>query len=289
MVNEMRPHVSYGADAPVGPAAPVEGVIDGVVFDGRRRTEKQVPGERVRHRIGPRHGVGQTRHDGRHVPEQFVRTGLHRLRPRNALRPVGERPVCPDTHLAHFAYSAGPHILVHPARIVARVPLIAHLRRQLLLLRFLRQFPHLVDRPGEWLLDVDVLAQSHRGRCDDRVRVVRRGDQHGVDVLLLLEHLAIVLIAFRLRQVLVLEPARSGYLFGDAAAFFVRPGLFQPALLPLDLGPQPVKPLGRVAPIHITQRDDVLAREADEVASPLASHANAGDVQQIARRREAAS
>ena len=55
-----------------------------------------------------------------------------------------------------------------------------------------------LHRPGQRLLHVHVLAEIHRGQRDQRVRVIGRRDHHGVDVLLLGEHLAVVGVALRL-------------------------------------------------------------------------------------------
>ena len=49
--------------------------------------------------------------------------------------------------------------------------------------------PCFADRARQRLLDVDVLAELHRRHRDDGVVVIGRGDDHRVDVLLLLEHL----------------------------------------------------------------------------------------------------
>ena len=63
-----------------------------------------------------------------------------------------------------------------------------------------RRVPHLdrlLDGEGHWLLAVDVFARLHRVDRDLRVPVVRRGDDHGIDVLPL-EELPVVLEGFAL-------------------------------------------------------------------------------------------
>ena len=50
----------------------------------------------------------------------------------------------------------------------------------------------LVDVVRQRLLAIDVLAGPHGRHGDHRMRVVGRGDHHAVDVLLLVEHLAVV-------------------------------------------------------------------------------------------------
>ena len=73
--------------------------------------------------------------------------------------------------------------------------MIPHLRDDLGFDRTLREAPALFDRPRERFLHVDVLVERHRGQCHHGMRVIGRPDHDGVDVGLLLEHLAEVGIA----------------------------------------------------------------------------------------------
>ena len=98
------------------------------------------------------------------------------------------------------ADGAGLEPLLHQAQALFGVALVAHLRDDLVLPRRLGQRPGLADGARQRLLHVDVLAQLHRGHRDQGVRVIRRGDEHRVDVLLLLEHHAVVLVLDRLRD-----------------------------------------------------------------------------------------
>mgnify|MGYP006189346787 CR=1 FL=1 len=69
--------------------------------------------------------------------------------------------------------------------------LIAHLRFDACRLSHLRQLPSFPNTVRQRLLAVNVLAQLHRGHGLHEVHVVRRADDHGVDVLpFLIEHLA---------------------------------------------------------------------------------------------------
>jgi hypothetical protein len=61
-----------------------------------------------------------------------------------------------------------------------------------------------------------VLARLHRSQRDQGVPVVRRRDQHRVDVLLLLEHHPVVLVHHRLRELLD-RPATLQRLLGGRA------------------------------------------------------------------------
>ena len=48
-----------------------------------------------------------------------------------------------------------------------------------------------------------------------------------------------------------------------------------------------LEPLARVVPVGIAQRDDVLARQVDEVCATHAADADTGNIQEVARRRRA--
>jgi hypothetical protein len=77
---------------------------------------------------------------------------------------------------------------------LAGVALDAHLRDGLLLRRHAGQLPGLVEVMGQRLLGVDVQALLHRPYRDRGVHVVRRGDVHRVEGLLLVEQLPPVLV-----------------------------------------------------------------------------------------------
>ena len=144
---------------------------------------------------------------------QPTRAGIprQRRRPRHALRPEPERPVRPHVHFADLADGAPHDVLDGAAFPVARVTLVAHLRDDALLLgRFLLQVPRFVNRPAERLLDVDVLAGIHRVRGNDGVHVIRRRDDDRVEVLLLLEHLAVVAVLRQARNLPLDEAAQVG-------------------------------------------------------------------------------
>ncbi len=90
---------------------------------------------------------------------------------------------------------AGLDVFDREASVVERMALIAHLRGDFGFLGALRQLPSFIDGPGERLLHVDVFTESHGGESDRRMHMVRSGDEDSVDILLVLEHVAIVLIA----------------------------------------------------------------------------------------------
>ncbi len=133
--------------------------------------------------------------------------------------------------------------------LLAGVALVAHLGLHLVLAGGLGQHAGLPHGARQRLLNVDVLAPLHGGHRNHGVQVVRRGDDHRVDVLLLVEHLA------EIRPLL-----RVGILLEDG---------------------------GRVLGVHVAQGHDVLARALGDVVLPHAADADAGDVQLLARGRVA--
>ena len=132
------------------------------------------------------------------------------------------RPIGPDVRLTHRADRAVVEPLGHQPVALEGHSLVSHLRGDLVLARGLGQGAGLVDRARERLLAVDVLSPLDGRHRDDRVIVVRRAHDDGVDPLLLVEHFAEV---------------------------FVFPG---PWIL--------VERVRRVAPIDVGQGYDVLAR-----------------------------
>ena len=99
------------------------------------------------------------------------------------------------------------------ANRIEGVALVAELGHDLVLLGRLHQGPDLADGMGQRLLAIDVLAPLDRRHRRHRVGVVRRADDHRVDLVAhLLEHLAIVLVHLGLgelredRRVATLRP-----------------------------------------------------------------------------------
>ena len=165
-------------------------------------------------------------------------------------------------HFGDVADRARLHPLHRLAAVVPRVALVAHLRDDLRRLpRLARQRARFVDRPGQRLLHVDVLAEIERGHRDRRVHVIRRRDDDRVDVFLLLEHLAVVGVALLLRQILggdALE--RRDAMLAVLARFGGQVGFEQPLFFALAGGVErrdrPLRP--GVAPVDVAQRDDVV-------------------------------
>ena len=172
----------------------------------------------------------------------------HRRRGRrlgHALRPA--RPPHPRVDLLHLADFARPDDLGRDTRRLVGVPLVAHLRGHLVLLRGLGEQAGLRRDPRERLLHVDALAALHAEDGGDGVHVIGRPDYHRVDVLpFLVEHLAEVLVLRRL--VVPLEP-------GTAAL-----------------------------PVHVGERDDVLRLAAAKIVERLPAGTDTRDVEFLVRR-----
>jgi hypothetical protein len=128
----------------------------------------------------------------------------------------------------------------------AGVALDAHLRHDTRLLRDFGQPARFKHFMRQRFLAEHVLPRLHAGRGYRRMRVVRRGDENGIDVTLRSEHLAIVFVAFRFWK--------------------------------------SIERLGRVYVIDVAQGHDVLAREAAQVRAAHSADSDSGDVQLFVRR-----
>ncbi len=175
----------------------------------RNRSQRRPLGTSALHLIGER--VGEALIHAVVAPVERLPVAVEFLRVRHALRPVRQRPVGPDVHLFDLAEDPGCQIVLAAPRIVGRVALVAHLRDQLGIRRRLRrEVPRFRDRPAHRLLHVHVLAGGHRGRRDRRVHVIRRRDDHRIDVFLTREHLAVVAMAFDARELGLDEAPEAG-------------------------------------------------------------------------------
>jgi len=152
-------------------------------------------------------------------------------------------------HFLDLADGAGLNPFAGQAQALAGVAVVAHLRDQPGFLRHASHHPRLFDGVRHRFLDIDVLARAQCRERNRRVHVVGRADDHGVAALEFFQHDAVIGEALRVRESL------------DRA--------------------------GGVLPIHVAQRDDVLAGDGRVAQHPAAliSDANAGDVQLLARWR----
>ncbi len=161
---------------------------------------------------------------------------------------------------AHVADRAGPDVFDGGARIVEGMALVAHLRCNFGFFRGARHFARFFDGPGEGLLDVNVFVKLHGGQSDGGVHVVGGGHQDGVDVLLAIQHFAIVLVALGFRQMLGFEAdhgVEAGLrLHGVKRRLWLARGgrrgrMFQAVSQSLNVRVEPFETLVRVTPVHV--------------------------------------
>jgi hypothetical protein len=208
-------------------------------------------------------------------------------------------------NLADVADDAAGDVFVAKARLVTRVPLVSHLRDDFPVLGLARQVTRFLDRPAERLLHVHVLAQIHRRRRDDGVHVIRRRDDHRVEILLLVEHLAVVAIALQLWHLLVDEALdvralvlrRPLLVRGQLRGRRLAAAVLALRLLLLRLGRRRrLRHLRLVSReraieqrvVHVADRDDVLAHHRAGIVRAHAADADRGDVDRVAGRLQPA-
>ena len=129
------------------------------------------------------------------------------------------------------------------------MPLVSHLRRHAVLAGGRGQGAGLGHGARQRLLAVDVLAPPHRLHRDDGVRMVRRCDDHRIEVGLAVEHLPVVCV--------------------DAS------------------GRELAKGARGKTEVGVAERRDVLAATTPNVGAPPAADPDSGDVERIARRLHA--
>ena len=168
-VHVVAGHVAHGASPEVPPAAPGEG-------------KESLAEGAFRHGADPG------------VPVEALGNGSLRGILRHTLGPDGT--VGPGVQFEHFAKGAVVHHLFPELKTGTGVALVAHLGHDLVLLRGFKKSHAFTVGSGEWFLDVDVLAEFHGRKSGNGVDMVRGGDHHRVDLVLVLgEHLAVVGVA----------------------------------------------------------------------------------------------
>ena len=212
--------------------------------------------------------------------------------------PKTNGPICPDMNFADFADGAGLNEFDSGFRIVERAALIAHLSGEFgFVLSLSGEFAALINGPAERLLNVDVLVEIHSSESDGRMHVIGSSDDDTVDVLLLLEHFAIVGIAlgfgekivFQMKDIveasLGLGSISSGHRLSRAAGI----GMIDMLLKVGGIGIETRKLLIGVTPVHIAECNDILTGKIDEIAATHPANANAGNVHGIAGRNKTAT
>ncbi len=152
-------------------------------------------------------------------------------------------------------------------------PVVAHLRRDARLLGDPGHGATLPDVAGQRLLAVDVLAGLHGQDRDVGVEMVRSGDEDGVDLLLLLQHHAEVLVD----GALVVGSLR-GVVLLDLCPYRAPAGL-----APVVVGAQVPLLAGVGEGDHLAVG---FLEERAQVGAPLAAHADDRDVDLVARGHE---
>ncbi len=221
-VEDVTAHVAERAGSELGPVPPPERVQPAVVVAVARRPEPLVPVKSFGHRFALRPLL---------VPAEVARHQAVRL--------------------GHVADRAGPDVLAQPAVALARVPLVAHRRVNLVLPRFGRERARLVDAPRQRLLAEHTLARANGADRGRRVVVVRGGDQHRVDVLrVLVVHRAVVVVHRRV----------------------------------FDLVAELLDRLRDLLVVHVAERDEALARRGAGVAAALPAAPDDRDPELLVRR-----
>ena len=151
------------------------------------------------------------------------------------------RAIGPDVRFVNFADGTVPNEFAELARAFGSLALVAHLRGDFFLARGLGELAGFPDGMSERLFAIDMLAKLDGVHGGEGVMMIRSGDDDRVDVLLFIEHLAIIFILFRFRK------------FFEGA--------------------------GAVRPIDIAKCDDVFAAHSIDIAGALAGDADGGDVQ----------
>ena len=169
-VHVVTRHVAERARAEIPPTPPVRGLIGRVIRPHRRGSDPEVPVQALRHRG--------------HVGGPLA------ARPRLA---------APDVALADRPDRPGLDDFDDASIVVLGMDLRPHLGRDLRLRREVGHRAGLIDRVGQRLLAIDMLAHAKRHRGGRRMHMIGRADDHGVEPAGL-QHLAEVGVLLRARE-----------------------------------------------------------------------------------------
>lgn len=214
------------------------------------------------------------------------------------MRPKTNRTIGPNMNFANFADRAGLNEFDSGFCVVERAPLVAHLSGELGFVFGLGgEFAALINRPAERLLNINVLVEVHSGESDRGMHVVGSSDDNAVDVLLLLEHFAIVGIALGFGEEVVFEMkdiVEASFGLGGVSSRhgLGRPGGIGMIDMLLEVGGIGIKTcefLIGEAPVDIAERNDVLTGKINKIAATHAANADAGNVHGVAGGDETAT
>ena len=202
----------------------------------------------------PRHPERRVRLEGRRAEPQIIVEALGHVVMLIQFGQVWDlaihifESIAAGMHGVDLPDGARPDPFAQAADSITGVPLIAELRDHLVFVGGRHKLADFMDRVGQRFFAIDMLAAPHGRHGDDGMGVIRRADDHAVNLLAqLVEHHAIVREAFGVR------------IFGEF--------------------------LGGVVFIHVAQRDDVVAqsRHLIHVGPTPAADADAGDVELLVR------
>ena len=152
----------------------------------------------------------------------------------------------PGQYFPHGADGARGDPLANLPGILARMALDAHLGTYARFRRNLGKPARLVYGVSKRFLTIDMLAGPHRRHGNNGMGMVGRGDDHGVNVLLLLQHHAVVFIHSCVRIL--------------------------------------VKRFGGIVRIHVAQGHNVFRLHGAQIGSAHTAYANTGNIQFFTRR-----
>jgi hypothetical protein len=161
-IKGMTADITERAAAVLPPATPFGGHIFGAVLGALDRTLPELPVKRVGYLWGP----------------DRPRGGFH--------KPGTTGPVRPGDDLANITDHSRIGPFLDPAHAIEGVPLIAHLGMHLVLVSCFAEGPNLPDVVRQRLLHKDVFATFHGIHCRGKMSVIRRGNQHGINLLSML-------------------------------------------------------------------------------------------------------
>src|SRR5439155_21798771 len=111
-------------------------------------------------------------------------------------------PVGPDVRFRDWPDCASLDEFRQPAGSFRSLSLVSHLRSHFVLASRFGNSPRFPDGMRQRLLATNMFAMLHRSHAHKRVQMIGRADNHSIDSLLLVEHLAKISINFRIRELL---------------------------------------------------------------------------------------
>ena len=168
MKDSMGADVTERTGAEVPPSSPAKGKVCGVIRPVRSGPQPEVPVEPVRYArrfFGPTDGRGPA---------------------------IGAtRSFAPDVCLTHRTYRTVGYPLAFEAVPLPGLARVSHLRSYLGRLGSLRDGTSFINGPCKRLFTVNMFAHLDGHHRDDSVQVVRRGDENGINMLFLFQHLTV--------------------------------------------------------------------------------------------------